>query len=413
MKQIINYKVDELIPYDTNPRFHSDEQIEQVAKSIKEFGWTMPVLIDEHKELIAGHGRLMAAKRLGIKDVPCLVAQGWSEEQKKAYCIADNKLTENSQWDFGALKINLEFLLDQNTDLSITGFTKDELYKIIPDLNSFKGLTDEDEVPKLKNDPVSRHGDVFILGKHKLLCGDSTRESDLITLMKDAKADMVFTDPPYGIDYSGGRTQTIAKKEYGKIKNDNLSDYDTGQLLCQLFNFTKQQADVYISCSPVNQKPFIDYLSSINKKIEAVIVWDKKNAGMGYQAYRRQCEFIYFIKGKEFKKGDITDFDLWSIGRDNSTDYVHGTQKPVALVSRAIMNSSKEEDIVFDLFAGSGSALIACEKTNRILMGVELDTYFCDVIIQRWQNYTGKDAILESTGETYDSIKQQESMDVS
>ena len=131
MKQIINYKVDELIPYDTNPRFHSDEQIEQVAKSIKEFGWTMPVLIDEHKELIAGHGRLMAAKRLGIKDVPCLVAQGWSEEQKKAYCIADNKLTENSQWDFGALKINLEFLLDQNTDLSITGFTKDELYKYL------------------------------------------------------------------------------------------------------------------------------------------------------------------------------------------------------------------------------------------------------------------------------------------
>ena len=204
---------------------------------------------------------------------------------------------------------------------------------------------------------------------------------------------MVFTDPPYGINYSGGRTQVVEKKTYGKILNDNLKGLELGNLIANLFSFTKSESDYYICVSPLEQKPFLDVIENNKLKLDAVIVWDKKNAGLGYMRYRRQCEFILYIKGKKFKKGDKSDFDLWQINRDNAQKYVHGTQKPVALSSRAILNSSKKEDFILDIFGGSGSTLIACEKINRNCYMMELDTTYCDIIIERWQNYTGKKAI--------------------
>jgi DNA modification methylase len=253
----------------------------------------------------------------------------------------------------------------------------------------------DDEVPEVdeKSEPVSKRGEMYELGNSILMCGDSTDAEDVARLMGGEKADMVFTDPPYGIDYSGGRSQLLKKKDYGKLMNDDLEGQDLAHLICNIFEFNKGGADIYICVSPIMQKPFLDFIEKCGKEINAVIVWDKKQAGLGYMAYRRQCEFILFVKGEPFHKGDKTDFDLWSITRDNAENYVHSTQKPVAVPSRAINNSSKQGDLILDLFGGSGSTLIACEKNGRRARLMELDPHYCDVIRRRytkWAKENGK-----------------------
>ena len=400
--ELIKKKVSELIPYINNSRTHSEEQITQLISSIKEFGFTNPILLAPDNSIIAGHGRLQAVKRLGHEEVPCIIVQGLTKTQIKALIIADNQLALNAGWDLEKLSVEIEGLKDEDFNIDILGFEDDFIKDLLNKENL--GLTDEDAVPEVKENPKSKLGDLFILGKHKLMCGSSTDTNNLELLINNNKPDMVFTDPPYGIDYSGGRTQVVETKTYGKILNDTLTGDELGSLIALAFTYIKQDADVYICVSPLKQKPFLDTIEKLDKKIDAVIVWDKKNAGLGYMKYRRQCEFILYVKGGDFKKGDKSDFDLWSISKDKTTDYVHGTQKPVALVERAINNSSKGEDIVLDLFGGSGSTLIACEKLNRINYTMELDPKFCDVIIQRWQQYTGKEAIHEQTGKTYNSI---------
>ncbi len=396
-------KIKELIPYCNNSRTHSDEQVLQIASSIKEFGFTNPVLIDDQGGIIAGHGRIMAAQKLKMDEVPTITLSGLSEAQKKAYIIADNKLALNSGWDDELLKIELEQLKELDFDLGLIGFSDDELALLMGG-ETTEGLVDEDQVPELVDDPVTVLGDVWLLGNHRLMCGDSTSIDAVERLMDGQKADMVFTDPPYGIDYSGGRTQVVATKQHGKIKNDTLAGEDLGGLISQIFNFTKEEADTYICVSPIMQKPFLDFIEASGRKVDAVIVWDKKQPGLGYMAYRRQCEFILFSKGGKFKKGDKSDFDLWSISRDSGKDYVHGTQKPVAVPERGILNSSKKDDIVLELFGGSGSTLIACEKNSRHCRAMELDEQYIDVIIKRWQDFTGKQATLESNGKTYNEL---------
>tara|TARA_R100000988_G_C3997120_1_gene166519 strand:- start:211 stop:1413 length:1203 start_codon:yes stop_codon:yes gene_type:complete len=375
-----------LTAYRNNSRTHSKEQITQIENSIKEFGFTNPVLLDKNNEIIAGHGRVLASKKMGIKEVPCLRLSHLSEKQKKAYVIADNQLATNAGWDENILALEIGELSDDDFDISLLGFNDIELNGFL--LKEFEGLTDEDEVPEPPIEPVTKLGDIWQLGDHRLMCGDSTMVDNLDKLCPE-QADMIFTDPPYGINYSGGRTQVVEKKTYGKILNDTLEGDELGSLLALTFSYIKQDADVYICVSPLKQKPFLDIIEKLGKKIDAVIVWDKKNAGLGYMKYRRQCEFILYIKGGNFKKGDKSDFDLWSINRDKTTEYVHGTQKPVALVERAINNSSKREDIVLDCFGGSGSTVIACEKTNRKARLMELDPKYCDVIVKRWENFTG------------------------
>lgn len=387
----INYiSTDVLIPYVNNSRTHSDKQVTEIASSIKEFGFTNPVLIDKENTIIAGHGRLLASKKLGLKEVPTILLENLTEAQKKAYIIADNKLALNAGWDEELLSIELKELDELGYDTSLTGFSEDELSDIL-DKPITKGLTDEDEVPE-DVEPIVEKGDIWQLGNHRLMCGDSTNITDLDKLLNKIKADLVFTDPPYGLDYSGGRTQVVKKKTYGKLLNDNLEDKDLGSLIQFIFSYIKKEADVYVCVSPLFQKPFLDMINELGKKVDAVIVWDKKNAGLGYMKYRRQCEFILYVNGKSFKKGDKSDFDLWSISKDNTKEYKHGTQKPIELIERAINNSSKSEDIVLDLFGGSGSTLLACEKTNRINYSMELDKKYCDVIIKRWENFTGKKA---------------------
>ena len=395
-------KVSDLIPYINNSRTHSEEQINQIISSIKEFGFTNPILLEEENGIIAGHGRLMAVKKMGWTEVPCVTIKGLTKTQIKALNIADNQIALNAGWDLEKLKLEIKGLDEDSFNLDILGFNKSQIDDFL--FEEVIGLTDEDSVPEIKEDPKSKLGDIFLLGKHKLMCGSSTDINNLQLLINNNKPDMVFTDPPYGIDYSGGRTQVVETKTYGKILNDTLTGDELGSLIALAFTYIKQDADVYICVSPLKQKPFLDTIEKLDKKIDAVIVWDKKNAGLGYMKYRRQCEFILYVKGGDFKKGDKSDFDLWSISKDKTTDYVHGTQKPVALVERAINNSSKGEDIVLDLFGGSGSTLIACEKLNRINYTMELDPMFCDVIIQRWQNFTGKEAIHEQSGKRYNEL---------
>ena len=412
VSQIMNVtevNIESVKPYNKNPRIN-DDAVQVVKKSLKEFGFQQPLVLDQDNVVIVGHTRLLAATELGLKKVPCVIANNLDKEKIKAYRIMDNKSAEYASWNYGLLTEEMNDLLQKDYDLSLTGFNLDELNNlgINADFDQFAelGLTDEDEVPELQHDPISKKGDIWILGNHKLMNGDSTNFEDVDKLMGKKKADLIFTDPPYGIDFSGGRTQTVAKKDYGKIMNDNLSSSDTGDLIQNIWSFHKEEADIYICVSPKNQKPFLDAIEKSGNKVDHVIVWDKKYIGLGYMSIRRQCEFILMINNKPFKKGDISENDLWSYSRDKLQEYQHGTQKPVALSERAISHSSKKMDIVLDLFGGSGSTLLACEKTKRKARIMELDPMFVDVTIQRYQNYTGIDAINLQTNETYKNLQK-------
>lgn len=392
--------VSALTPYIRNSRTHSDEQVAQVAASIKEFGWTNPILIDEDHSIIAGHGRLQAAQRLSAEQVPTITLTGLTDAQKRAYVIADNKLALNAGWDEEMLAVEINDLLGEGFDLELTGFDQSEIDALLAEADKVDdGLTDEDAVPEVPAEPVSKLGDVWVLGRHRVMCGDCTSIDAVDKLTDQLPADMVFTDPPYGIDYGGGRTG-----KHSVIKNDALEGTDLGALIASAFTAKKTGADLYVCVSPLMQRPFMDVFEQNNADINAVIVWDKKNAGLGYMAYRRQCEFILFHKGAPFRKGDKSDFDLWSFSKDVTKEYVHPTQKPVSVPERAISNSSKAGDTVLDLFGGSGSTLIAAEKTGRNARLMELDEKYVDVIVKRWQEFTGKDAVHAESGQTFNEI---------
>ena len=377
--------IDKIKPYQRNARKHDSKSIEVIANSISEFGMADPIAVwGKENIVIEGHGRLLALKQLGYDKAPIIHLDYLTDEQRRAYTLAHNKTAEFSEWDMELLTDEAESIF--NIDLSDFGFD-------LSDEEEEETEVIEDEVPE-EVEPIAKQGDIWQLGRYRLMCGDSTSVTDVEKLMNGNKADMVFTDPPYGIDYSGGRSKVVRDKEYGKLKNDDLKGEELGNLICNVFNFNKKEADVYICVSPIMQKPFLDYIEQRGKELNAVIVWDKKQPGLGYMAYRRQCEFILFVKGKPFKKGDTTDFDLWSISRDDATTYVHGTQKPVGVSARAIKNSSKQDDNVLDFFGGSGSTLIACEQLNRKCFMMELDQHYVDVIIARWEKFTGQKAVL-------------------
>lgn len=394
--------VSELVPYANNSRTHSPQQVDQIAASINEWGWTMPVLVDENGMLIAGHGRIMAAQKLGIEQVPTMTAKGWTEAQKKAYVIADNKLALNADWDMELLGIELQELQELDFDLELTGFDEDEIASITP-LELEEGLTDEDAVPELQDEPVSKTGDVWLLGKHRLMCGDSTSIDAVEKLMAGSSADMIFTDPPYGMSYDGGRS----KKNFGMIKNDDaqggaLVDLVRDAIATAKAN-SKDGASAYVCFPWRTYSEFEAALVSCGLEVNCCIVWDKKSVGLGHQDYRPQHEFIFYSKGGQFY-GDRSQSDVWYMSRGNTGAYVHPTQKPVELIEKAISNSSKGGDVVIDCFGGSGSTLIACEKTGRHARLMELDPKYCDVIIRRWQDFTGKEAVLEQSGDKFNDM---------
>ena len=409
--KIEQVKLDALIPYARNSRTHSDAQVAQIAASIKEFGFTNPVLIDETGSIIAGHGRVMAARKLAIADVPSIRLTHLTEAQKKAYVIADNKLALNAGWDDEMLAVELTDLKDMGFDLDLTGFSTDEIEALLAPTGT-EGLTDEDAVPDVPEAPVTVLGDVWLLGKHRVMCGDSTSIEQAEQLMAGTNADLVFTDPPYNVAYSGRGQNNL-----GTIKNDDMSAADFEQFCRDLFAtyhaVMKPLACIYV-CHPDSQSgPKLAFEKTFAEQFKksSTIIWMKQSAGMGWQDYRAQHEPILYGwkdggKGKHFFSGDRTKTTVWKIGRDAQATYKHPTQKPVALPEEAINNSSKGQDIVLDLFGGSGSTLIACEKTRRINRSMELDPKYCDVIVQRWQEFTGQTATLESTGKPFISLKK-------
>ena len=375
---ITQRNVSELIPYARNSRTHSEEQVAQIAASIKEFGWTNPILVDGEGVIIAGHGRLMAARKLGYTQVPTIELKDLTETQKKAYIIADNRLALNAGWDNEMLTIELNELLADGFALDILGFDTKELDALLePEM--LEGLTDEDAVPEAPEEPNTKLGDIYLLGKHRLMCGDSTSLSDVDTLMDGNKVDMVFTDPPYNVGFNG------RSGKHDVIKNDNLSDSDFENFITEVCN-TIQAVDpkvYYIWCN-------WNFYGILQGKLDykTCIVWAKNVFGMG-NGYRHQHEFCLF-NGKideEIKN----ESDLWSIKKD--TKYVHPTQKPVALSVRAFGNHVKLLNVL-DLFGGSGSTLIGAEQTGRKAYLMELDPKYCDVIVKRWEDFTGKKAVL-------------------
>ncbi|TQV73091.1 site-specific DNA-methyltransferase [Aliikangiella marina] len=405
VESVEHWSLQRLIPYAKNARTHDDTQVSQIAGSIAEFGFVNPILVGDDNVIIAGHGRLMAAQQLGLDTVPVIVLHHLTEAQRRALVIADNKIAENAGWNDELLKLELEELGDLGFDLDLIGFSDEELDELLGN-NEQSGESDEDEIPEVEDEPVSRHGDVWVLGNHRLLCGDSTSKQDLEKLMSGELADMAFTDPPYNVDYGNNAKDKMRGKDR-RIMNDNLGD-DFYQFLkdalTNLLSVTKGACYIAMSSSELDtlQKAFRD----AGGKWSTFIVWAKNTFTLGRSDYQRQYEPILYgwREGNDhFWCGARDQGDVWFFNKPVKND-LHPTMKPVELVERALRNSSKSRDIVLDLFGGSGSTLIACEKTGRAARLIELDPKYVDVIVRRWQDYSGEQAIRESDELSFDEV---------
>ena len=396
--------ISELIPYARNSRTHSDAQVAQIAASIREWGWTMPILVDEDGNVIAGHGRIMAAQKLGIADVPCMTATGWSEAKRRAYVIADNKLALNAGWDDEMLRVEFGELRDLDFDLSLTGFDDSEIDALFP-TEIAQGLTDEDAVPEVPEQPVTVEGDVWLLGRHRLMCGDSTSIQHLERLCDGQLVDMWLTDPPYNVAYEGGTKEKLT------IQNDSMSNDAFRQFLCDAYSAAdavmKKGAVFYIWHADIEGYNFRGAAADIGWPIRQCLIWKKSSLVMGRQDYHWMHEPCLY----GWKEGAS---HLWASDRKQTTilefakpsrNGEHPTMKPVELFEYQMLNNTKGSDLVLDSFAGSGTTAIACEKHGRCARLMELDPKYCDVIIKRWQDFTGQQATLEATGQTYDEIK--------
>jgi DNA modification methylase len=377
--------VETLIPYAKNARTHSDEQVAQIAGSIKEFGFNNPVLVDKDNSVIAGHGRLMAARKLGMDKVPVVQLGHMTEAQRKAYVLADNRIALNSGWDTGMLSLELQDLKD-DIDLSLLGFDPDELDALLNPIEETEGLTDEDAVPDVPDEPKTKLGDIYILGNHRLMCGDSTSITDVETLMDGQKADMVFTDPPYGVSYqSNMRTQS---EKFDVIKNDDV----ILDIVPIIEIFSKGWVFIWTTWKVLDK--WLENTKGLGFPSNMVI-WYKGGGGIGDLKKTFSTDYetaLVWHRGAELCGKRIGS--VWKVGKDGASDYVHPTQKPVALAEEALDKTTKPNQIVMDLFGGSGTTLLAAEKNGRIAYLMELDPKYCDVIVQRWEEFTGKKAVL-------------------
>ena len=393
MIQIQEKLVSELIPYVKNSRTHSDEQVAQIAASIKEFGWTNPILIDGENGIIAGHGRLMAARKLGHDKVPTIELKDLTETQKKAYIIADNRLALNAGWDNEMLKLEFDQLAKLGFDLELTGFSLDEIEALNPvELNA--GLTDEDETPPLPPEPKTKPGDIYKLGKHRLMCGDSTSIDHLERLCDGQAVDMWLTDPPYNVAYEGKTKDSLT------IQNDSMGDDQFRQFLRDAYvaadAVMKAGAVFYIWHADSEGYNFRGAAQDAGWKVRQCLIWKKSSMVMGRQDYHwKHAPCLYGWKegaghlwATDRKQTTILEFEKPSRNGE------HPTMKPVALFEYQLLNNTKGGDIVLDSFGGSGTTLIAAEKNGRVARLMELDPKYCDVIVKRWEDFTGKKAEL-------------------
>ena len=394
----LQYKpLEMLIPYARNARQHSDAQVAQIAASIREFGWAAPIIVDAQSNVIAGHGRLLAARKLGLAEVPVVSLDHLSDTQRRALILADNKIAENATWDEAVLGVELAALSEAGFELGLTGFSPDEWERLIEgDLSDEKGLTDEDAVPEVSEHAVTKPGDIWILGDHKLLCGDATKADDFKALLGDELVDMTFTDPPYNVNYAN----TAKDKMRGKnrpIMNDNLGEGFGSFLFDACDNIlARTKGAVYIAMSSSELDTLQGAFRAAGGKWSTFIIWAKNTFTLGRADYQRQYEPILYgwRDGTDhYWCGARDQGDVWHINKPQKND-LHPTMKPVELVERAVRNSSKTRDLVLDPFGGSGSTLIACEKSGRRARLIELDPKYVDVIVKRWEAFSGGKAVL-------------------
>jgi len=406
MNQIESLPVSDLIPYARNSRTHSDEQVTQIAASIREFGFTNPVLIDSSGTIIAGHGRVMAAKKLGLETVPCIRLGHLTPSQVRAYVIADNKLALNAGWDDQMLRSELESLQDDGFNMDLTGFSDEELAELLePEV--VEGETDPDQTPEVPVDPITKLGDVWILGNHRLMCGDSTSIESAKRLMGDDFADLLITDPPYNVDMTA-KNEMLQKAGKARkdestfgIQNDKMSDGDFRQFLRDVYSTAnsvmRDGAVFYIWHADSEGYNFRGACIDVEWKIRQCLVWVKSVFAIGRSDYHWKHEpCLYGWKdgashywGSDRSQTTVLDF------KKPAKSELHPTMKPVELFEYQIGNSSKANDVVLDLFGGSGTTAIACERLSRKARLMELDPKYCDVIVKRWEDFTGKKAVLE------------------
>ncbi len=395
-----------LVPYARNARTHSDAQVAQIAASIAEFGFTNPILAGSDGVIVAGHGRLAAAQKLGIATVPVVILDHLTPTQRRALVIADNRIAENAGWDDAMLQVELAALQDDNFDLSLTGFDADALADLLAgEETTTEGDTDEDSVPD-GGPSITRPGDVWLCGNHRVICGDSTDASTYEALLAGEIADMVFTDPPYNVDYAN----TAKDKMRGTdrpILNDNLGAGFHDFLLAALTpTLAHCRGGIYVAMSSSELDVLQSAFRTAGGKWSTFIIWAKHTFTLGHADYQRQFEPILYgwpADGTRHWCGARDQGDVWNIKKPHKND-LHPTMKPVELVERAVRNSSRPGDIVLDSFGGSGTTMIASEKADRKARLIELDPKYVDVIVRRWQDYAGAQATRQSDGVAFDAL---------
>lgn len=408
---IRQHAVAALIPYARNPRTHSDAQVAQIAASIREFGWTNPLLVDERGTLIAGHGRLLAARQLGMVEVPAITLSHLSEAQKRALVIADNKLALNAGWDEELLRVELEDLAEIGVDLEVTGFSDAELAELLADRT--EGLTDPDDVPALQDVAVTQPGDVWLLGRHRLVCGDATSEVDVSLALGGVRPHLMVTDPPYGVEYDPdwrNRADRANGKPYGAsaigtVNNDDKADWREAWALFP--------GDVAYAWHPAGAMQVDHYnaLVAVGFEVRMQIIWSKSHFPIGRGNYHVQHEPCWYAvrNGKTAHwSGDRSQSTLWQIDKPMKSETGHSTQKPVECMRRPIENNSSAGQAVYDPFVGSGTSIIAAEMTGRACHAIEISPQYCDVAVRRWQAFTGISATLERTGEPFSAVERAE-----
>ncbi len=401
------WPIDRPEDYPKNPRKWSAHAVEKVAASIREYGWRQPVVVDANDVIVIGHLRRAAGKFLGLTEVPVHVARDLTPAQVRGLRLADNRTNQEASWDEEALALELQEIQDLDIDLSLTGFEDEELARLLAAQDATEGLTDEDAVPELPATPVSAAGDLWTLGNHKLFVGDATNQNNVSKLMASDAADLVFTDLPYNVDYEG------YTEEHLKIKGDRMSAAEFKQFLTNAFRsyrtIVKSGASLYACHSSSWQREFQDAMEAAGFEVRCQIIWAKNTFAWGFGRYKFRHEPIFYghVAGqKDSWYGDKSQSTLWEENKP-AANRLHPTMKPVELIERALLNSSKAGDIVVDLFGGAGSSLIGCERRDRRARLMEIDPRYADVIVRRWQDYTGKQATLDGDGRAFKEIAME------
>jgi DNA modification methylase len=405
--QVELWPIDRLLPYAANARTHPDEQVAQIAGSIAEFGFNVPCLVDDRGVLIAGHGRIVAAKRLGLQQVPVIRLGHLTDAQARAFRLADNRIALNAGWDDELLSAELERLKEDGVDLALLGFAEDELDRLLDELTGDGAAEGEDEVPEPPARAVTRPGDLWLLGQHRLLCGDATVATDVERLLDGAHPHLMVTDPPYGVKYDPNwrvESGVSSTARPGKVNNDDRADWREAWSL-----FPGEVA--YVWHSGIHGRTVAESLDACGFLIRAQIVWAKPRLVLSRGDYHWQHEPCFYAVRKGATghwQGARDQSTLWTIATgENDEATEHGTQKPVECMRRPIVNNSAKGDWVYEPFAGSGSTLIAADSVSRVCLALEIDPRYCDVVIERWQRHAGGTATLAKDGRTFDALKDE------